>query len=287
MKKRYLLVLLAFGVSCGGSEGAPPPEYPPVDEPAPVTQAPTAVQAADEPSNPPSPPAPPVHVVAGEHTPIEGRAPTIAIRAPRNSATIRSGDVQVQLTVRNWPLAPDPGNHVHIIVDDEPYIAVRNVTEALNLNALVRDNLHHELAPGTHVLRVFPSRGHHESVKEPGAFAVAVFHYQERTPDFELNARAPMLTYSRPKGCNVAGARVLLDFYLTNVRSLAADGTRVHYVIDEDVTGDITAWTPHYIENFAEGEHTIRLQLVGADGEVLPGRFNDTTRTIRVATRCP
>src|SRR5262249_13528691 len=159
---------------------------------------------------------------------------------------IASGPVNVRVTLRNWVLAADPGNHVHFIVDNEPYIAVRDVSHPVDLAALVHDNLGHDLAPGTHVLRIFPSRGQHESVKDAHAFASVTFVYGQPTAGFTFDAHAPLLTYSRPKGCNVSGSRVLLDFFLTNVPALAADGTRVHYTIDGSTSGDIVVWQPHF-----------------------------------------
>ncbi len=232
------------------------------------------------------PPAPPVRVVAGEREPIEGPAPTLRILAPRSGQRIARGDVMVRLQLRNWALAPDPGAHVHVIVDNEPYIAVRDVSQPLNLTQLVHDNLGHDLAPGTHVLRVFPSRGHHESVKTPGAFAMTVFTVGQPTEGFSFDADAPLLTYSRPKGCYTAGQRVLLDFYLTNTE-LSETVNRVHYVIDQGgLEGDITEWTPYWIENLPAMEHTIQLSLVDAQGQPVPGPFNATTRTIRVAESC-
>lgn len=231
-----------------------------------------------------TPPAPP-SVVSGERTPIEGDSPRVRIVEPREGQMVRSGNVNLRLRVSNWDLEPT-GRHVHVIVDNEPYIAVRDVGETLDLNALVQENLGHELSEGTHVVRVFPSRGHHESVKTAGAFAVKTFHYRSRTADFAFDASAPLLTYSRPKGCNVTGERVLLDFYTSNVE-LAEDGARVHWSIDGGlVEGDIFSWNPHWIENLAEGEHAIQLSLRGADGAVLAGPFNDTTRQIRVAGSC-
>ncbi len=149
----------------------------------------------------------------------------------------------------------------------------------------MQDSLGHELAPGTHVLRIFASRGHHESVKDPRAFASLVFHYQERTEDHPFDADAPHLVYSRPKGCNVVGSRVLLDFYLHNLEELSAEGHRVRYTIG-DVTGEITSWQPHYIENLPVGEHQLQLTLLGPDGEPVDGPFNDTTRTFSVAESC-
>lgn len=232
------------------------------------------------------PPPPPITVVAGEHTPIEGGAqPTLRITAPRANQLIRSGPVQVRAQLQGWPLESPQGPHVHLIVDDEPYIAIRDLSQPLDLGALVQQNLGHELAEGTHVLRMFPSRGHHESVKTPGAFAMVVFHYRSRTEGFAFDPATPLLTYSRPKGCNPAGQRVLLDFYLTNTE-IGADGNRVHWTID-DRSGDITQWVPHWIENLGEGEHRISLELRGPDGNPLPGPFNSTQRTFTVSSSCP
>ncbi len=231
------------------------------------------------------PPREPVRVVVGEREPFEGAAPTVRIVAPRNGQRLAQGAVSLRLRASNWPLQPEPGRHVHVIVDDEPYIAVRDISQPIDLAQLVRDNLAHELSEGTHVLRVFPSRGHHESVKTEGAFALVVFHYVRPTPDVAFDPSAPLLTYSRPKGCNVEG-RVLLDFYVTNA-TLSEDGFRVRYDIDDGaVTGDIVRWAPHWIENLPVGEHRIALSLLNAQGEPVEGPFNRPTRTIRIATRC-
>ncbi|HEY8432336.1 MAG TPA: hypothetical protein VIL20_28380 [Sandaracinaceae bacterium] len=275
---------LCLAAGCGGTDQQPEmPDPSVVDRSADDMGLPEA-EPEPETAGGEGAPAAPVRVVAGERTPIEGAAPTIRITAPRNGQRIARGDVMLRLTLRNWPLEPEPGRHVHVIVDNEPYIAVRDVSQPINLNQLVQQNLGHELAQGTHVVRVFPSRGHHESVKTDGAFAVVVFHYGAPTEGFSFDPSAPLLTYSRPKGCNPAGERVLLDFYLSNVE-LSRDGHRVRYEIDGE-GGEITEWVPHWIENLPIGEHTIRLTLVDAQGQGVPGPFNDTTRTITIAESC-
>jgi hypothetical protein len=279
-------------IGCGGTDETPPMPDPSVVDhsaddmglPAPTADDTSGGQEVagggegDEPS-----PAP-IRLVAGEHTPIEGASPTLRILAPRNGARLASGPVSLRLQLRNWPLAPDPGQHVHVILDNEPYIAVRDVSRPLDLSALVQENLHHEIAPGTHVVRVFPSRAHHESVKSAAAFASVVFHVGEPTEGSTFDPAAPLLTFSRPKGCNPSGERVLLDFFLTNVD--LASGMRVHYQIDR-IQGDITDWVPHWIENLRDGEHSVRLTLVDGNGQPVPGPFNDTTRTFQVAAACP
>ena len=286
------LVTIALGLAwpgCGGSDVQPDmPDPTVVDPPVEDLDLPEASEssggedgaAASEGEPPAEPPPAEARVIEGERTAIEGASPRIRILSPRSGQRIRSGHVSLRIGLRGWTLAPAPGQHVHVIVDDEPYIAVRDVSSPIDLNALVESNLGHELAEGTHVLRAFPSRGHHESVKTDHAFATVTFHYRSRTEGFAFDPSAPFLTYSRPKGCAPPGERILLDFYVRNTE-LSAEGNRVRYSID-GVAGEITRWVPHWIENLAPGEHRIQLQLTSADGEVLPGPFNDTTRTIRV-----
>lgn len=280
-------VLALAGVACGGGEQrAETPSPAETDRSADEMGLASEQGAGGEEAAPESPPSPPpVLVVVGDHMPFEGPMPTLRIDEPRPNQLIRSGPVRVRATLTNWPLQPDPGQHVHLILDDEPYIAIRDLSQPLDLNALVQQHLGHELAEGTHVLRMFPSRGHHESVKDPGAFAMVVFHYRSRTEGFEIDPTAPLLTYSRPKGCNPVGQRVLLDFFLTNVQ-LAPDGYRVHWNLDGQ-EGDITEWKPHWIENLSEGSHSLTLELRGPDGTPVPGRFNSSTRSFTVASSCP
>jgi hypothetical protein len=280
-----LAFTLVLGLAGCAGEPTPPGEYPAME--APPAAAASAAATPEPPSAPPAPVAPappPVQVVAGENTPLEGAPPTLHFKTPREGQLIKAETVEVSFDVKNWSLTPD-GNHIHLIVDNEPYIAVRDVSKPIDLRALVQKELGHELAEGTHVLRAFPGRGHHESVKEAGAFDERTFSFKIKSPDFKFDAKAPLLTFSRPKGCVDLGARALLDFYVLNAK-LGATEYRVRYAIDGTLGGDIVSWTPHFIENLPEGEHKIELQLQDPNGAPVPGPFNDTTRTFRVAKDC-
>ncbi len=274
--------IYALALAGCAAKPTPPANYPPIEAPPSVAAALAAPPPAPE---APAPlPAPPVQVVAAESTPLEGAAPTLQLRAPREGQLIKTDQVEVKLEVKNWALSPE-GSHVHLIVDNEPYIAIRDVSKPIDLRALVQAQLGHDLAEGTHLLRAFPGRGHHESVKEHGAFDVKVFHFKTKSKDFKFDAKAPLLTFSRPKGCVDLGQRVLLDFYVTNTK-LSATDSRVRVTIDGAAQAEIAQWTPHYIENLTEGEHELRLALVNAKGEPVAGLFNDTTRKIRIASSC-
>jgi len=287
MKRTTILLPLLLAACGGSSERAEYPSTASTDQSA--DQMGLASADAGAPAPEPAheqtpPPPPPPMVVQGMTTAIEGEMPTLRVAAPRAGQTIRSGPVNVRFTLQHWELASPTGPHVHVIVDNEPYIAVRS-TDAFDLAALVQQNLGHALAEGTHVLRMFPSRGQHESVKSAGAFAVVVFHYGHATEGFSFDPSAPLLTFSRPKGCNPTGQHVLLDFFVSNTE-LAPDGTRVRYTLD-GTSGLITTWLPHWLEGLGEGEHTLRLELLDLGGNPVPGMFNDTTRTFTVAATCP
>lgn len=279
----FIVFSLATLAHCG-SESTPPPEYPPL-EPSQTAGLENSKTTASTTIAATAAPKPQVSVAAAEHTPIEGAQPSLRIAAPAKNAIIRADTVTVRLVVNQWPLSAT-GNHVHLIVDNHPYIALRDVSKPIDLGRLMQDELGVELTEGTHVLRSFPSRGHHESVKQGQPFAWTMFHFKKKTDGLQIDSKAPLLTYSRPKGCNKAGEPVLLDFYISNIDALSADGYQVQYTIDNDITGKITEWKPHYIHNLDAGEHSIRLQLLSKEGAPEPGPFNDTTRSIEVADTC-
>ena len=274
-------------VLAGCPRTSPPPRTPPpVPEAAP--EAPAEVEAADgdaaEEADEEEESAP--NVVKLERAPIVGPAPRLRLKAPADGALIKDGPVMLKLAVEHWRLAPAPGNHVYVKVDNREGLVVRDVSAPISLDALYEKKFGEPLAEGSHVLRVFLRRPNHEGVKLPTAFKMAVFHYRSKTPDFSFDRRAPLLTYSRPQGCASDPAR-LLDFFITNLNALSEHGYKVHYLINGAHRGRLLGWSPYRIEGLGAGESTIRLWLVGPSGKPVPGPFNDTTRTVSGDRGCP
>ena len=58
------------------------------------------------------------------------------------------------------------GNHIHVILDNQPYEAYYNRDEPFELR---------NVTEGTHTIRVFPSRPWHESYKNDTAFQMVTF----------------------------------------------------------------------------------------------------------------
>jgi hypothetical protein len=133
--------------------------------------------------------------------PIVGPPPRIVILQPKNQALVARGPVMLKLQVSRWKLAPAPGNHVHIKIDDSKEFAIRDVSKPIELDERYEKETGQPLSEGSHVLRVFLSRPNHEGVKVPSAFDSIVFHYRSKTKGWSFDGTQPMLTYSRPEGC--------------------------------------------------------------------------------------
>jgi hypothetical protein len=166
------------------------------------------------------------------------------------------------------------GQHVHVIVDDKPYMADYKNGQPFNIGVLT---------PGMHTIRAFPSYSWHESIKSKESFAAHTFYVGEKQNAKPEALNGPMLTYSRPKGIYTSNDanKVLLDFYLSNVQ-LSSDGYRVKLWIDGNVMSDIVKWQPYFITGLSKGKHTVKLQLVDAKGNGVPGAYNTASQEIEI-----
>lgn len=249
--------------------------------------------------------------------------PTLRVIAPANNANINGSTVEVKLALagdlKGYVPHKDPatgkGNHIHVILDNQPYEAYYNLDQPFELR---------NVAEGKHTLRVFPSRPWHESYKNEGAFQLVTFTVKgggdpskptttnkgevmapAQSPTANASPAAaregkdytastagdvdlakPLLTYSRPKG-DYAGADadpIMIDFWLTSGK-LQSDGGeyRVRYTIDGGTPQFIDAWNPIWISGLTSGKHSIKLELVDKSGNLVEnGGYNATTREINV-----
>lgn len=239
----------------------------------------------------------------------EQAAPVLRIISPADGSTVEGATVQVRLTLggdlKGYRPHKDPatetGNHIHLILDDNPYEAYYDLNVPFELK---------NVTPGQHVLRVFASRPWHESYKNDGSFQMAIFTVkgtgdtakrtttgtgqtmadnnsnQTNSQTIEVDKSKPLLTYSRPKGEYIGDEAdpIMIDFWLTNAK-LKGDGGeyRVRYIIDDDEPGYIDKWQPLWLAGWLNGKHTVRLELLGPDQYPLKnGTFNVTTREITV-----
>lgn len=154
------------------------------------------------------------------------------------------------------------GQHIHLIVNNEPY------------KAKYESTFTEDLVDGSNVILAFLSRSYHESIKNESAYVLKEVTTDGSVGTFDEDGKH--IFYSRPKG-NYSGRnakRILLDFYLVNTK-LSENGYKVKATINGEVFM-ITQWMPIFMEGLPMGENTVRLQLVDANGKQVPGRFNDS-----------
>lgn len=207
--------------------------------------------------------------------------PTITLTTPGADAVVEPGGFTVGYEIEGYEVgeAEDLRQHVHVILDDQPYEADYSDTGSITFGS-------DKLTPGAHLLTVFLSRDIHLSLKNPEASSHVVFHVGEASAETSIDPAAPTLVYSRPKGeysrSDGSARNIMLDFYLLNV-SLGPDAYRVRATIDGGTPMTIEDWGPRIVlTDAAPGEHTVRLELLDADGNPVAGPLNDTTRTITI-----
>src|SRR6266542_1202734 len=225
--------------------------------------------------------------------------PLIRVISPAKNATINGSTVAVKLDLagdlKGYQPHKDPatgkGNHIHVILDNQPYEAYYELGQPFELRNVVADK---------HTLRVFASRPWHESYKNDGSFQMVAFTVKgggdvtkptttgsgqtmannnaTATPQparegkdmpsskgGDVDPTKAMLTYSRPKGQyeGVEADPIMIDFWLSNAR-LRGDGGeyRVRYIVDDDDPRYIDKWQPIWLAGWRKGKHTVRLELL-------------------------
>ena len=154
------------------------------------------------------------------------------------------------------------GQHIHFIVNNDPYSAHYN------------EKFSKKLEGNSNIILAFLSRSYHESVKNTNAFVLTQVGEQK----IDLNNE--FLFYSRPKGTYKGSdtEKLLLDFYLVNTE-ISANGNKVRATI-QDKEFIIDEWSPYYIEGLSKGEVNIKLELIDASGNLIETPFNPSERTV-------
>lgn len=161
----------------------------------------------------------------------------------------------------------DKGQHIHLIVDNEPYAAK------------YESDFDYDLEDGAHFILAFLSRSYHESIKTKDAHVVKYVNIENKAIQGEKEINKPMLFYSRPKGTYVGKAnteKVMLDFYVANVE--LGDDYKVLVNINGEEKHTIDVWQPYYIEGLPMGDNKITLTLLDGTGNVVDVPLNPVER---------
>lgn len=244
-------------------------------------------------------------------------APTLKIVEPAADTTLSSSTVKVKLEIAgdlkgyspHMDMETKTGNHIHVILDNQPYEAYYNLGQAFELRNVL---------DGEHTLRVFPSRPWHESYKNDGAFQMIKFTVKggkanpnkptttnsgqtvsnaNSAPAGEgkdvlpsnagpVDMTRPLLTYSRPKGEYKleTSDKIMVDFWLSNAK-LTGDGGeyRVRIKIDAAEPIYLERWEPVWLTGWTPGKAMLALELVDRNGNIIDNAgYNRTTRDITI-----
>jgi hypothetical protein len=206
---------------------------------------------------------------------------SIQMLAPAKGATLDSVKVHFQYELKNYKLSdqtPDAkdkhcsnsakGQHIHVILNNEPYLAKyeTDFTETLK--------------EGNYVVLSFLSRSYHESLKHKSAYDLRQFTVGPKKEVKSSDLTKPLLFYSRPKAEYVGedAKKVLLDFYLVNCK-LSANGYKVKATIN-GTEFLLTEWAAYAMEGLPMGENTIKLELLDGKNISVASDFNVVTRKI-------
>lgn len=260
-------------------------------------------------------------------------SPVLKVVEPRDGSTVNGSTVNLKLALsgdlKGYKPMKDPatnmGNHIHVILDNQPYEAYYNLDQPFELR---------NVSEGKHTIRAFPSRPWHESYKNDGAFQMVTFTVKgggdaskptttnsgqvmadnknsankgsntntasnantaaaregkdmAASTASDVDAKKPLLTYSRPKGeyKGTDADAIMIDFWLMNAK-LQGDGGdyRVRYSVDGGEAKYIDTWSPIWLKGWSAGKHTVKLELIGKDGNVVAnGDYNSTTREITIS----
>ncbi len=161
----------------------------------------------------------------------------------------------------------DKGQHIHLIFNNEPYIAK------------YEPNFTEKLKDGHYITLSFLSRSYHESLKNREAYDLRQFTVGNAKSE-EVDLTQPIMFYSRPKGEYKGNEvkNVLLDFYLVNT-DLSENGYKVRATINGN-DFILTKWQAYIIEGLPMGESNIMLELLDKDNKLVKAPFNPVTRTI-------
>ncbi|MGL5943989.1 MAG: hypothetical protein ACRC2S_27195 [Waterburya sp.] len=270
IKLCLLIICLSFLVSCGQVSGSNPKLL--------SNRLNTTIPSKLNNSNLAETPTP--TIIKELNKQLEQYNPQVKIIAPQPKQIINQTNVSIQLQVDDLPLFQDDqlklGNHLNLILDNEPARPIYNLDKSIILE---------NLTPGTHSLRVFAARPWNESFKNDEAYAQTTFSILTETNDNQPDPSLPLLTYNNPTG-TLGAEPIMLDFYLTNapLHAIAKNNPRLKdWRIKATINGTsflLENWQPVYLTGFNKGENWIQLELIDEEGSSIENTFNNTVRVI-------
>lgn len=230
----------------------------------------------------------------------------LKIIEPQKACYLKNNKVHFKYELNNYELGlqtqntdnqhcsnSSQGQHIHLILNNEPYTA--HYEKEFDV----------DLTDGNYVALSFISRSYHESIKTNNAYKLVYFSINKDTTidttlimdpitlkedtiigfhfadgKLPFDPKGQHLFYSRPKGeYDIEDCKsLLLDFYLINT-TLSEDGNKIKATIN-GTEFILPKWAAYSVEGLGIGEHTFKLELINNKGEIISGPFNQVERKI-------
>ncbi len=176
---------------------------------------------------------------------------------------------QTQGAIQNGLANSSKGQHIHFIINNDPY------------SAHYDQNFSKVLKNENNVILAFLSRSFHESVKNQKAY---ILTQVAKNKSDEIDLSQEFLFYSRPKGVYKGDdtKKLLLDFYLVNT-NLSSNGNKVRLTITQKTFTHqflLDSWEPYYIEGLDKGRVSLKLELLNKNMDLIESDFNPSFRKI-------
>lgn len=168
------------------------------------------------------------------------------------------------------------GQHIHFIVNDQPY------------KAFYTAEFENKMEDGEYHLLSFLSRSYHESIKNGTAHLAKKVTFEGGNLTASEDITEPMLFYSRPKGTYTGDdtKKLLLDFFIVNTE-LSEEGNQVKVTVNGEEIATLSEWKPYFLEGLPMGTNTVTLELIDAEGNTVEAPHNPVTREFDLMEAAP
>ncbi len=205
----------------------------------------------------------------------------LRVREPQADAFLEVGAVNFVCDVNNFRLGvpatiPEPGMATSAIGQ-----SITTIIDNETINEHATPTFSENLTAGEHTVLTFLTRSTRESLKHRLAYDLRTVNVGKAlgqgTP---FNLKGATIFYNLPRGTYVGDEadKILLDFYLVNA-VLEEEGTSVRLTIN-NTPFTLSRWAAYTLEGLPMGPNKIQLELIDADGHLIPGPYNSVTKTI-------
>jgi hypothetical protein len=212
--------------------------------------------------------------------------PQLVIEAPADGSNLPSGNWNLRLRVRDWPLVDGGplglGPHLAVQIDDHPLLRLTQ-----HHSTPTGDVLETRLPPlgaGSHRITAYAAQPWGEAVKTPGAAARIRVQSVAANPLALPAPGTPELLAVSPDGWS-GGEPVLLDWLLFDAPLQRLREDDASWRLRVSVNGDsflMDQNLPVWLRGWRSGSNALRLELLDGRGEPLNPPYNSLVREVTV-----